>query len=203
MAQSDTTVAPHPPATPSGYRILDLLPELRNQIYELALIEPTGTINLNEYPSLLHTQIPSLLQSCHQIRSEASSIYHGSHSFRFNIVHCTSCSRSFGLRAWLLMIAIPDLKIIPAVEVISHRGSRPRHDSLLGHELTDSKAERKLFLHDWRPILETIKGLGLPVDRWSWEIRGVMPSKKVLRVHYLQSTLERAGFEVDAVNMVW
>lgn len=59
---------------------MGLAGELRNRIYYLALAEPQTTI-IN---SLKHTQ-PGLLQTCKQIRNEASSIYYGENCFALEI----------------------------------------------------------------------------------------------------------------------
>lgn len=52
-------------------RLLSLLPELRNTIYQFALIEPKGTW-IDITPSL---KPPALLSTCRQIREECRKIW--------------------------------------------------------------------------------------------------------------------------------
>ncbi|KAK5127342.1 hypothetical protein LTR85_006681 [Meristemomyces frigidus] len=70
-------------AGPSRPSLLTLPPEMRNRIYRFALLAPEGIIKL---PVIGHwPSAPSLLQTCHQIRTEASAIYYTENEFNINI----------------------------------------------------------------------------------------------------------------------
>jgi len=82
------------------FRFLDLPPELRNYIYELALIHSTDTKPLKIYrrrrPSQGHRQ---LLGVSKQLRHEALLIYYSQNHFLFN-------STPSDLHAWLQVIGL-------------------------------------------------------------------------------------------------
>ncbi|KAK5111966.1 hypothetical protein LTR85_011713 [Meristemomyces frigidus] len=71
------TTAPEKP-----FRLLDLPPELRSNIYELALLQ-TSKIQVNR-----KLRIPTLLQSSHQVREEASGIYYKQNEFVATVYDC-------------------------------------------------------------------------------------------------------------------
>lgn len=83
----------------SGSRLLSLAPELRNRIYRFTLLE-RDQIEIEAGVSI--PLPPSLLQTCRQIRQEASGIYYEESRFRFTIhdydatlhVRWTKCFRS-------------------------------------------------------------------------------------------------------------
>lgn len=73
----------------SGARsLLDLPPELRNQIYELALVDDHGYTR-NDVGDIMVTRDdymqPPLLRTCRQIRSEASEVFQDGSFFSLRI----------------------------------------------------------------------------------------------------------------------
>ena len=74
--------APEEPAV--GF--LDLPPELRNRIYKFVLVENDGLVAIDA-----SWQPPALLQTCKQIRNEASPMAYFSSRFVFTIIKC-DCS---------------------------------------------------------------------------------------------------------------
>lgn len=73
--------------------------ELRCHIYTLALVENHPIERATPvYPSRTWTA-PALLQSCRQVREEASQIYYSLNTFNFRM---KSCSRGKATERWLL-----------------------------------------------------------------------------------------------------
>jgi len=62
--------------------LLELPPELRNRIYSDVLVQAT-TVHVTTTTAKPNWNVPSLLHTCRQIRSEASGIYYSSNTFRF------------------------------------------------------------------------------------------------------------------------
>lgn len=71
-----------------------LPPEIRNEIWRLALQSPTGSITI--IPSAIRRYTP-LLNTCRQIREEATSIFYGENTFSTHVV----IGGSNTLRPWL------------------------------------------------------------------------------------------------------
>ncbi|EME86451.1 uncharacterized protein MYCFIDRAFT_172201 [Pseudocercospora fijiensis CIRAD86] len=63
--------------------LLKLAPELRNRIYEHALIADSEVVKMRS-----HTKPPGLLATCRQIRSEAQAMYYNQNHFRFKVFDC-------------------------------------------------------------------------------------------------------------------
>lgn len=64
--------------------LLDLPPELRTMIYEFTLLEEKNIEigNAASHPPVQQTwRAPSLLQTCRQVRNEASAIYYSRNIF--------------------------------------------------------------------------------------------------------------------------
>lgn len=89
--------------------LLKLPPELHDHIYHEALVNP-GPIMIADYDG---TRAPSLLQTCQQIRSEASKIYYATNAFR--IRSRTSCTKA--LVAWVRTIGDPERGMMSRVEL--------------------------------------------------------------------------------------
>lgn len=86
------------------FRFLDLPPELRNHVYEYALIDSTMTDRLRprREPRKKHDRITAitrrnLLATCRQIRKEAPPVYYGSN-------HFATDGRENEVRQWLRAI---------------------------------------------------------------------------------------------------
>jgi len=83
-AQPDDQTTQQMNSAPSASRLLTLPPEIRNTIYHYRL-SSNSTIALR---SSLHggkkCPEPSLLRTCHQIRSEATAVYYANNSFLFS-----------------------------------------------------------------------------------------------------------------------
>ncbi|KAI7370787.1 hypothetical protein KC328_g17681, partial [Hortaea werneckii] len=76
-----TTTEQHQPPTHQTSPLLTLPPELRNKIYSLALTSPSKTT-----PSKTgHLKHPALLQTCVQIRREATQMYFAQTTFQLHL----------------------------------------------------------------------------------------------------------------------
>lgn len=66
-------------------RLVELPRELRDEIFKLAVVEasPITYITSDLYPQASIPQRPALMQTCHQIRHEASLLYFKLNRFRF------------------------------------------------------------------------------------------------------------------------
>lgn len=73
--------SPEPP-------LLKLPAELRNRIYEMVLLDATTT-HVTTAKAKPDWHSPGLLRTCHQIRSEASSIYYAVNIFRVSSLNCS------------------------------------------------------------------------------------------------------------------
>ncbi|RMY22771.1 hypothetical protein D0866_11850 [Hortaea werneckii] len=74
-----TTTGQHQPLTHQTSPLLALPPELRNKIYSLALQPPSKTTPSSKTGHLKH---PALLQTCVQIRLEATQMYFAQTTFQ-------------------------------------------------------------------------------------------------------------------------
>lgn len=63
-------------------RFLDLPGELRNAIYELAVVDHSGGIEIEKT-----LKEPALLSVCTQIRYEATAVYYEQNKFRYDAIH--------------------------------------------------------------------------------------------------------------------
>ncbi|KAK5701610.1 hypothetical protein LTR97_004426 [Elasticomyces elasticus] len=69
-------------ASPGGWTLLTLPPEMRNRIYREVLVE--GDIYIHTHSRFLPIE-PALMRVCRQTREEALAIYHKENSFVFDI----------------------------------------------------------------------------------------------------------------------
>ncbi|TKA75986.1 hypothetical protein B0A55_03254 [Friedmanniomyces simplex] len=95
-------------------RFLTLPPELRNHIYELALVD-TNPISI-PWMYMLRSKEPSepsLLRTCHRIRDEALPIFYSSNTFETSII---------GLGEWFRRLPDVKLGMLENVRVIGYLG---------------------------------------------------------------------------------
>ena len=78
---------------------LDLPPEMRNRVYELALFEGNGPVTIDAT-----WRPPALLSTCTQIRNETLCMAYTSHEFSYTI---TDCESSIVVAFWQHFSSLP------------------------------------------------------------------------------------------------
>lgn len=190
-----------PRSTPG---LLRLPAELRNQIYTLALTEPTGCIELTGSSFEILPE-PGILLACRLTRSEASPIYYAAHQFTIWLhrpLHPSQQKSEAALMAplltWLESVPPKWLKLIPALHiVISERASAMYRMSVArcgwGIEV---RARNTSSGEAWLPVFRFFKTHGLDVRRLSLDDgESTPPIVKVMAFPHLRRTFREVRME--------
>ena len=90
---------------------------MRNQVYRLVLIEPIGAVTIINKQND-RNKLPALLQTCHQLRSEASDLYNSSNNLHFNAYQQSYATITGDPIAWLSTTSMRNPILIPAFKLI-------------------------------------------------------------------------------------
>ncbi|KAF2769771.1 hypothetical protein EJ03DRAFT_374270 [Teratosphaeria nubilosa] len=96
--------------------LLNLPPELRNTIYELALLSAQPI----EIPSNGRLSAPPLIQVCRQTRSEATAIYYGQNAFRCIVVY-EMCRTAYDWLTHLPRTTVPMIHNLQTLRLSGHK----------------------------------------------------------------------------------
>lgn len=156
-------------STGSSVGFLSLPLEIRNKIYELALIEP-NSLWISPYHTHRTMSVPALLRTCKTIGFEASPIFYGANSFIADQVEY--------FMQWLGTLRRANIVYLRDLEIPIVRTSRPDHSHWLWIRVLETlrmaKGLRHLYI-SWndehggdlylRNALEGLRGLkGLVID---------------------------------------
>lgn len=159
QAATRTHQLPTPTNKMSKSHLLALPAELRNKIYEHALIDPQCVRRHFTHladPMAKSCPGPALLQTCRQIRAEATELYYSNNTFIIKAWHAPQMECEPVLEAWLRAIGPETRKFIKVVRV-EHWVQK------LPHIMTEGQWEDCLRMLRVRliPIAELIEGIEL------------------------------------------
>lgn len=175
MAHASSMEGSSKPVVPSTSsqvcRLLTLSAELRNQIYAMVLIEPCKVITIYQLTQRdTHTKktaMPGLLQTCRQIRSEASGIHYSSHKLFFFVPRLDIAPRYITqpVLDWLQTVDCMHLNSIPAISIrLSNYTRQPEHNALweeyrrLGYEA---------YKQGWAPLVRFAESHAMDLSTWT------------------------------------
>lgn len=171
-----------------------LSPELRNQIYSLAVIESGKTIDIvrsEDKPTLP----PGLTQTSRRLRAEVSPMYYGNNRFEvWKDKQDDSCATT--LLTWLRCVPPQYRELLRTVQVNAndfplhpHRGlwtSASRMLVLLARGGQPLPAPEPCVRTEWLPVFHFMKAYGLDAAGWSLFERD---SYEAVRIHEIPDML--------------
>jgi len=158
----------HSVPTTHGHGFLCLIPELRNQIYDLVLPDTDRAIRiLDPYSDRLG--LPGLLQVS-QTRAEASPMYYGNRAFElwlYSRLFANEPPLTKPLLAWLQTVAPHHLRLTPSVHVAAYDVWTRSFPLRLCDRDGVPPAWRGRVDKAWLPISRFVRTHGLDVGRWT------------------------------------